>query len=198
MNKVQTIYFVTSNQKKYESLRSSLESIGILLERLEADFNEGRSLCIESITKEKLTQAKKIYPGKKIVVDDRGFFIPSLNGFPGPFVKVLLDGIGVDRLAKLMKDESDKRARFSYGVGYYDGKKDHIFTADEEGFIVDEPRGDNLHGWTELLYVYGYKTFPKKSLAELDDNEWQEYLDDIENIDIFKILCDYIQKIDVV
>ena len=81
---------------------------------------------------------------------------------------------------------------FSFAAGYFDGEKDHIFVASEEGFITDQPRGDNLHGWTELLYVYGHPSFPGRSLAELSDDEWQEYLAAIEDVDVFAKVRDHL------
>lgn len=84
---------------------------------------------------------------------------------------------------------------FSFAVGYFDGEKDHIFVANEEGFIVDEPRGDNLHGWTELLYIYGHPSFPGRSLAELNDEEWQKYLTIIEKVDGLAMLRDYLVRV---
>lgn len=118
--------------------------------------------------------------------------IPALKGFPGPFVKLLLNSFSYPGIIKLMKDEADRRAIFSFAVGYFDGEKDHIFVANEEGFITDEPRGDNLHGWTELLYIYGHPSFPGRSLAELNDEEWQEYLTIIEKVDGLAMLRDYL------
>ena len=169
--KKQDLYFVTSNNKKFQSLSKMLSPIGINLLRLEYDFDEGRELSIESVAKSKLEQAKQAFPDKKIVVDDRGFFIPALNGFPGPFVKLLLNSFSYKGLVKLMNGESDRRALFSYAIGYFDGHTDHIFVANEEGFITEKPQGDNLHGWTELLYIYGHPRYPGKSLAELTDAE---------------------------
>jgi len=193
MSNDKTLYFVTSNAKKFSSLESQLKPIGISLKQLEFDFDEGRSLDIESVARYKLDQAKKAFPGKKLVVDDRGFFIPALNGFPGPFVKLLLESFSYKGLIKLMKDESDRRAIFSFAVGYFDGKEDIVLVANEEGYIIDEPRGDDLHGWTDLLYVYGYSTFPGRSLAELNSKEWDEYLEDINNIDVFSLLRKHLE-----
>ena len=186
------IYFVTSNTKKFISLQKMLASVEVNLRRLEYDFDEGRDLDIRKITEAKLAQAKRAFPGKRLVVDDRGFFIPALGGFPGPFVKLLLDSFSYKGLIKLMAGETDRRAIFSFGLGYFDGASDTILTADEVGFITDEPRGDNLHGWTELLYVYGYDALPGKSLAELSDDEWQEYLISIEEVDVFAKLRDHL------
>ena len=142
------IYFVTSNHQKFASLQKLLHPIGINLQQLDYDFDERRGLDIQTIAKS---------------------FIPALKGFPGPFVKLLLDSFSYPGIIKLMQGEADRRAIFSFAVGYFDGEKDHIFVADEEGFIIDEPRGDNLHGWTELLYIYGHPSFPGRSLAELND-----------------------------
>lgn len=190
----QNLYFVTSNSKKFDSLSKMLLPVGINLIQLEYDFDEGRELSIESVTRSKLNQAKQAFPGKKIIVDDRGFFIPALNGFPGPFVKVLLDSFSYKGLLKLMGDESDRRAMFSYAIGYFDGRTDHVLVANEEGFITQEARGDNLHGWTELLYVYGHPIYPNKSLAELTDSEWDSYLKQIEDVDPFALLKNYLQS----
>lgn len=189
------IHFITSNQRKFTSLQKLLQPLGIDLQQLDYDFNEGRGLDIQTIAKSKLAQAKKAFPNKRLIVDDRGFFIPALKGFPGPFVKLLLDSFSYPGIIKLMQDETDRRAIFSFAVGYFDGKKDHIFVADEEGFIIDEPRGDNLHGWTELLYIYGHPSFPGRSLAELNNEEWQEYLTAIEMVDGFAMVRDYLAKI---
>ena len=194
MTKSKTIYFITSNQRKFASLQKLLHPIGINLQQLDYDFDEGRGLDIQTIAKSKLAQAKKSFPNKRLIVDDRGFFIPALKGFPGPFVKLLLDSFSYPGIIKLMQGETDRRAMFSFTVGYFDGKEDHIFVADEEGFIIDEPRGDNLHGWTELLYIYGHPSFPDRSLAELNDEEWQEYLNAIETVDGFAMVRDYLAE----
>ncbi len=186
------IYFITSNHQKFASLQKLLQPLSIDLQRLDYDFDEGRGLNIQMIAKSKLSQAKKAFPDKRLVVDDRGFFIPALKGFPGPFVKLLLNSFSYPGIIKLMKGEADRRAIFSSAVGYFDGEKDHIFVVDEEGFITDEPRGDNLHGWSELLYIYGHPSFPGRSLAELNDEEWEEYLAATETVDGFVMLRDYL------
>lgn len=191
-NQSHPIHFITSNHQKFASLQKLLHLLGVDLRQLEYDFDEGRGLDIQTIAKSKLAQAKKAFPNKRLIVDDRGFFIPALKGFPGPFVKLLLDSFSYPGIIKLMQGETDRRAIFSFAVGYFDGEKDHIFIADEEGFIIDEPRGDNLHGWTELLYIYGHPSFPGRSLAELNDEEWKEYLAAIETVDGFVMLRDYL------
>lgn len=182
------LYFVATNQQKFTSLQRLLLPLGVQLQQLEYECNEGRELDVRRVASTKLAQAKARFPGKKLIVDDRGFFIPALKGFPRPFVKLLLDSFSYEGIIKLMSEEVDRRAIFSFAIGYFDGVNDHIFVADEEGFITDTPRGNNLHGWTELLYIYGHPSFPGRSLAELNDNEWQAYLKAIEDVDVFMLL----------
>ena len=196
-NQSHPIHFITSNHQKFASLQKLLHPIGINLQQLDYDFDEGQGLDIQTIAKSKLAQAKKAFPNKRLIVDDRGFFIPALKGFPGPFVKLLLDSFSYPGIIKLMQNETDRRAIFSFAVCYFDGAKDHTFVANEEGFITDEPRGDNLHGWTELLYIYGHPSFPGRSLAELSDTQWQEYLAAIEDVDAFAMVRDYLKRVEL-
>ena len=99
------IYFVTSNHKKFASLQKLLQPLGVDLRQLDYDFDEGRGLDIQTIAKSKLSQAKKAFPNKRLIVDDRGFFILALKGFPGPFVKLLLDSFSYPGIIKLMQGE---------------------------------------------------------------------------------------------
>ena len=109
------IYFITSNHSKFTSLQELLQPLGVDLRQLDYDFDEGRGLDIQTIAKSKLSQAKKAFPDKRLVVDDRGFFIPALKGFPGPFVKLLLNSFSYPGIIKLMKGETDRSYFFFCG-----------------------------------------------------------------------------------
>ena len=182
---MKTIYFVTTNKNKFEDYKKRLPS-GWQLKQLDSELNEFQVLDGIEITKHKLKQAKELLHGKRVIVDDRGFFIPALNDFPGPFVKMILKSIGIKGILKLMEDKKDKTAKFISILGYFDGKKDHLFVDEEIGFLSNKQQGKNLRGWTELLYIYGYKTFPKKTLAQLNDKEWSIYMDSLAENDFLR------------
>lgn len=55
------IYFVNSNYQKFASLQRLLQPLGINLQQLDYDFDEGRGLDIQTIAKSKLSQAKKLF-----------------------------------------------------------------------------------------------------------------------------------------
>lgn len=181
-----SIYFVTTNKLKYKDYRSVFEKRGVALEQYEAELIEPQSTDAMHIIEHKLAQAKALLPGKRILVDDRGFNIPALNGFPGPMLKLAIKTIGVDGFLRLMHNKHDRRAEFVTSLGYFDGHKDMFFLAKEEGFLLEEPRGDNLRGWGELLYIYGSRGKPGKSLAEYSDEEWDTYLKELNETDVMQ------------
>jgi XTP/dITP diphosphohydrolase len=190
------IYLVTSNQRKVEDYNRRLNNPNYIIKNISLDLDEGRSLDIKEIAELKLKQAKDKHPNSAVMVEDRGFFIPTLNNFPGPFVKVFLNSIGIKGLLKLMAGESDRRAQFITVLAYYDGENDYYFYDIEEGFLTEEVKFGNIRGWTEILNIYGYKTYPDKALSELTDIEWDQYLIDIEKNDFIEQFKNYLLHLD--
>lgn len=171
-----TIYFVTTNSRKVEEFQGAIGKKGNRILQHNFELIEPQVVDSFEIIQHKLDQAMSILPGKRVLVDDRGFNILALNGFPGPMLKLVLKTIGVKGLGKLMSGEVDRRAQFVTSIGYYDGRDKHYLYYEEQGFLVSKPQGDNLRGWTELLHLYGHSLFPGRSLAELTDDEWGQYL----------------------
>ena len=178
MNK--TIYFVTSNLRKVEELNARLGKTGYIAKQLKAELVEKQSFDVQDVASSKLDHAIRLFPKKKLIVDDRGFFISALGGFPGTFVKLILSSLTIYDFLKLVEGKKDRKASFVTVLGYFDGRKKHFFLETEEGFLSKEPRGTNLRGWTDLLYIYGHKSHPRKTLAEYDDEEWSAYLASLE------------------
>lgn len=177
-----TIYFASSSRKKKEDYLRRLPDTSI--EFLSIDFNEGRNMDIREIAQTKLTQAREAFPHiSHIVVEDTGFFIPELHGFPGPFVKLCLSTIGIDGLLTLMQDKTDRTAIFRTVLGYFDGEQEYFFTYDEIGFLLHKKDGSDLKGWTEILTIYGHRPFYDKGLSQLSTDEYEQYLDIIESED---------------
>ena len=77
-----------------------MDNPNYIIKNVSLDLNEGRSLDIKEIAELKLAQAKALFPNERIIVEDRGFFIPALNNFPEAFVKVFLNSIGAKGLLK--------------------------------------------------------------------------------------------------
>ena len=71
-----------------------------------------------------------------LIVDDTGFFIDALDGFPGPYAAYVLNSIGNTGILKLMEGISDRNARFTTGIAYADEHGIEVFTGTLEGKIA--------------------------------------------------------------
>jgi XTP/dITP diphosphohydrolase len=100
-----------------------------------------------------------------LIVDDTGFFIDALEGFPGPYAAYVLNSIGNAGILKLMEGISDRNARFTTGIAYADEHGIQVFTGTLEGKIAPCPRGTNGFGYDPIFEL------DKKTLAEISMDE---------------------------
>jgi XTP/dITP diphosphohydrolase len=88
-----------------------------------------------------------------LIVDDTGFFIDALNGFPGPYAAFVLQAIGNAGILKLMEGRPDRTARFTTAIAYADGQGIRVFTGTIDGRITDRPRGSKGFGYDPIFEV---------------------------------------------
>jgi XTP/dITP diphosphohydrolase len=100
-----------------------------------------------------------------LIVDDTGFFITALGGFPGPYAAYVLNSIGNAGILKLMEGISDRTASFTTGIAYADDNGIEVFTGTLEGKIAHDPRGKNGFGYDPIFEI-GEKTLAEISLPE--------------------------------
>jgi XTP/dITP diphosphohydrolase len=100
-----------------------------------------------------------------LIVDDTGFFITALGGFPGPYAAYVLNSIGNTGILKLMEGISDRTARFTTGIAYADDHGLEVFTGTLEGKIAHDPRGKNGFGYDPIFEI-GEMTLAEISLPE--------------------------------
>jgi len=127
-------------------------------------------------------------------VEDSGIYIEKLNGFPGALMKPVLDAIGDSGLIKLMSGESNRNALVKSVLAYCDPEKDLIktFTGNYNGSISESIRGDMTRGWkVAKIFVPAGET---KTLAEMDDMEWQKFLGDFRKDDHYEKLGKWLKS----
>ena len=100
------IVFATTNNGKIHSMRKWVKKYGIKVSkhRKHSDFEkliEPQEGPLENIARQKALFFRERI-SKPLVVQDSGFFIKSLGGFPGHLVKPILSDIGIDGLLKLV------------------------------------------------------------------------------------------------
>jgi XTP/dITP diphosphohydrolase len=157
------ITMVTSNAGKAAEV-AAFFSGSLEVDHVALEIPEHRSNDIAGIAREKVRYAYSQL-NTPLIVDDTGFFIDALEGFPGPYAAYVLNSIGNAGILKLMDGISDRDARFTTGIAYADEYGIEVFTGTLEGKITLCPRGNNGFGYDPIFEI-GEKTLAECSIEE--------------------------------
>ncbi len=176
------IVYVTGNMQKVADARARLDRHGMSVEQQKVNTLEIQSDSIAEIARHKAQQAYEII-GKPLVVNDAGWIIPALKGFPGPYMRYINEWLTASDLLALMKDKSDRSIVLKEVLAYHDGKKISVFEKDTFGTIVESPRGG---GGQESDKVVCLDVASGKTIAEqLDEDVGSDPIDQDTVWDIF-------------
>ena len=166
--KKKTITFATGNAGKLAEAQALMPHVTLAARKI--DFAEPRSNDLTVIAREKLRQARKVISGP-CFVQDSGFYIEALNGFPGSYVNFALSTIGMEGILKLMEGKENRKCGFKQCLAYFDGQHEHIFTAENTGTLAQASAGQDCAAqWSGLWHIYipeGYD----KTLSEFSQDE---------------------------
>lgn len=143
----------------------SIEEIGVNI-----DVEEDQKTFKGNAIKKAETIANMI-GGKLSLADDSGIEIEYLDGFPGVFTKRWHNGTDRERnlalIEKLKGVPREKRKIvFTTAIALSDGEKTICETGKIEGYVTEEPRGENGFGFDEIFELENGKT-----LAEISSEE---------------------------
>lgn len=154
---------VTSNAGKAAEVSAFFNGL-LEVDHVALEVPEHRSSDVAEIARNKAHYAYSQL-NTPLIVDDTGFFIDALNGFPGTYAAFVLNSIGNAGILKLMEGISDRNARFKTGIAYADEQDIQVFTGTLEGTIARNPRGNNGFGYDPIFEV-GRMTLAEISIEE--------------------------------
>lgn len=137
------ITFVTGNPNKITEAKTILADYGIEVAQLALDIDEIQAYDPLKITEAKARAAYK-QAGVPVVVNDCSWEIPALQGFPGGYMKDIMQWFTADDFLNLMRNKNDRQIILLDTVAYCDGSDVKLFTFKQLGEFVDAPRGDGL------------------------------------------------------
>jgi XTP/dITP diphosphohydrolase len=139
-NASMTITFVTGNTDKFDEVKRYLTEVEptIILEQVALDLPEYQSLDIQAIALAKAQEAWRILQ-KPLLIDDGGIYLDRYNNFPGPLIKYVLQGIGLEGFWLLAKD--DPRATFLSCLVYYSGPNTYQYFEGTCSGTIIQPTG---------------------------------------------------------
>src|SRR3978361_1942763 len=111
------IYYATSNEGKFEEVKSYLSRFdaSIDLKQFQVEIEEIQTLDQKAISIDKAHKAWMILK-KQLLVDDGGIYFEGFNQFPGTLSKHVFEGIGYEGIFKLV--EENHKAFFKMHMAY--------------------------------------------------------------------------------
>ncbi len=134
------IVIATGNKRKIGEARSSCDLFDIKVIPMHIDQDEIQSHDPIKITKQK---AKNAFRKLKtpLVVNDAYWDIPSLNGFPGGYMKDVVEWFNAEDFIILLANKKDRRILCHECVIYIDDNITKLFNKTYYGEIAKEPKG---------------------------------------------------------
>jgi XTP/dITP diphosphohydrolase len=135
------LFFVSSNNHKYQEAKIILNSLGIDLGFIKSNLEEIQSNSLNAIA---MTKAKDAFSKfkKPIIIEDDGLFIDSIDGFPGPYSSYVFKTIGNRGILNLLKNK--RKAKFVSIITYCDKTILQSFEGKLNGKISKTQKGK---GW---------------------------------------------------
>jgi S-adenosylmethionine:tRNA ribosyltransferase-isomerase/non-canonical purine NTP pyrophosphatase (RdgB/HAM1 family) len=113
------IAFVTSNPGKVKTAREHLAAAGITVDQVSLDLDEIQSVDTLDVAMHKAQQAYRALK-RPLIIEDSGFCIDELGGYPGPMVKHALTAIGAKGIARLADMTATRQCHFVSCLVYID------------------------------------------------------------------------------
>jgi S-adenosylmethionine:tRNA ribosyltransferase-isomerase len=166
------INFVTGNAGKVKTMQSHIKKYGFEVIQTKLSLVEPQAPNAEAVALSKAMQAFKTLK-QPVVVEDSSFHVDELKGFPGPYIKYILQTLGVEGILNLTKNLKDRTCRFTSALAYIDsdGVPRTFVQKGDAGKLdtkVDKTPSDEA--WSDLWRIFIPVGF-KKPLTGLSKKE---------------------------
>ena len=165
------VYFATENRNKYIEAARIAAAFGIIMKHLNLQKKEIQSRKLTEIALFAAKQAAES-TRKSIVVEDAGFFVRGLGGFPGPYSSYVFGTLGWEGILKLLHSVRNREASFEAVVAYCEPSQRPIcFTGSVNGAVTRRAKGSNGFGFDPIFAPRGNR----RTFAEMSTDEKNLY-----------------------
>ncbi len=160
------LHFLTGNKNKVIEAEKRLGPLGfdIIQENLQPPEIQADTLEEVALFSAKWAEP---YAKKPFFLEDSGFFVDSLNGFPGVYSAYVFRTLGYMGILRLLEGVEKRCARFVAIIAYHDGEVIRMFRGEVLGTVTREPRGGNGFGYDPIFIPEG----SSRTFAEMDTEE---------------------------
>lgn len=163
--------FITGNEIKFQVAQQVLRGSGLMLERSTLDLPEIQSSRVEEIAVFSAQWACQ-HLDRPVAVTDAGFYIETLNGFPGPFVKFTNAWLSAQDYLSLLLGKLERRIVVRDCLAYCrPHEKPLTFCTAYQGTLATEPGRDGGNPIEQILIPAGYSV----PISEIAPDEMVAY-----------------------
>ncbi|MFX1294853.1 MAG: XTP/dITP diphosphatase [Promethearchaeota archaeon] len=145
------LFLVSSNLHKFQEIQKILKEYKIEILFYQYELPELQSDSLENIA---LFSAKHAYSliQQPLFTEDTGFFIETLNGFPGPYASYIFKTIGNQGILDLLEKKSNRKAIFRTVIAVVLSNTKFItFLGEAKGTIALVEKGDKGWGYDPIF-----------------------------------------------
>lgn len=170
------LYYITSNKEKIRLAEKFLHPHNISLEGKHLDLIEMQSDDIAQIAIEKAKQAFAAIKSP-LFVNDAGWYITALKGFPGPYMKYMNEWLTAEDILDIMAKHDNKEVIFREVVCYIDAHQVKSFVGEVKGRVLTANTAPTEIPSRSIFSL----SSTNKSIAEC----WQEGIPSVSNSKIW-------------
>jgi len=167
--------FSTGNERKIKEARAACDLLGIEVVPIKFEFDEIQSHNPIDITRRKVEDAYVLANEAPIVVADTSWSIPSLNGFPGGYMKDVAEWFTPEDFINLVVHKEDKTIIFTETIAYKDSEEVKIFSKEYSGKIADMPRGIRGNSFDRVAEFNG-RTFAESQDVDATSHNPEDFV----------------------
>lgn len=182
------IYMVTGNNGKWKVASEIFKKYDIELKHIKLETPEIQSHNVEDVSKYSAEWASKEL-GKAIIKSDVGYYIESLGGFPGPFLRYINDMLTSEQILKMLDKCTNRKVLLKECLTFAcPNKETKQFINIEEAIISEMPEGNGSS--FDRILVFKGQNHPKSLNSEKDNVEHF-----VKTLTIYDEMAAYIKKI---
>lgn len=137
------IFYITGNNYKFKNAKRYAEKLGVNLIQKKIEIKEIQSNSIKDIAEDKAKKAFNILK-QPLIVSDSGWNIPSLNGFPGPYMHYINKWFNAKDFLRLIEGKKDRSIILEHVICTASLKGFRIFKKKIRGKFIDRAKGKGL------------------------------------------------------
>ena len=188
------LYFITSNTGKFATMKKYADAAGITAIQKDLPLIEPQADTILEISRSKAKQAFAFLQ-HPLIVNDAGMYIDGLKGFPGPYVKFVVQTIGVEGVKHLAEPLTDRRCHFVSVLTYIDQHQEKSFESITEGHLAmeidDTPKP--FYYWSDMQRLFIPEGW-QKPLTGFTEGEWHQWYTEQEHKNVFGQVIQWLAK----